>query len=42
MSTTGDGRRAIAAVIGSTRATTDQIALAHELGMALVDEGLAC
>lgn len=33
-------RRAIAAVIGSTRATTEQLALAHELGMALVDEGL--
>lgn len=32
-------RRHLAAIIGSARATADQLALAHELGLALVDEG---
>lgn len=32
-------RRPVAAVIGSTRATADQLELAHELGTALVDQG---
>jgi uncharacterized protein (TIGR00725 family) len=32
-------RRLLAAVIGSTRASADQLALAHLLGEALVDEG---
>ncbi|WP_199693603.1 hypothetical protein [Sorangium cellulosum] len=32
-------RRPVAAVIGSTRATTERLALSHELGAALVDQG---
>lgn len=35
-----NGRRAVAAVVGSMRATNEQLVQAHELGVALVDEGL--